>query len=159
MATGETIPANQGWTEDDERGGTMSREHQHRGTGWVITAGILLLLAGLGMINTGAWALHANSSIQSTVHGQLLFSDNNLDTWGWIYLIAGAIVALAAIGIFFRAQWAVWIGIAAAAVSLAIEFLWLFTPYSPQALIVIALDAFVIWALTAHGLDRIEDYA
>ena len=67
---------------------------------------------------------------------------------------------LAAIGIFFRAQWAVWTGIAAASISLAIEFLWLFTPYWPQALVVIGLDAFVIWALTSRGLDRIgDDYA
>ena len=132
----------------------MSKEH--RGTGWIVISGILLLLAGLGLINTGAWALHANSSVQATVRGQLLFSDNNLDVWGWIYLIAGAIVLLAAIGIFFRAQWAVWTGIAAASLSIAIEFLWLFTPYWPQALIVIGLDAFVIWALTAYGLNQYQ---
>jgi hypothetical protein len=87
------------------------------------------------------------------VKGQLLFSDTNLDVWGWIYAIAGAIVLLAAIGVFFRAQWAVWTGLAAATVSIMIEFLWLFTPYWPQAIVTIGLDSFVIWALTAHGLN------
>src|SRR5689334_25309527 len=90
----------------------MSREH--RGTGWVITAGIMLFLAGLGLVNLGAWAFHANDAVQSTVRGTLLFSESDLEVWGWIYVVTGAIVLLAAVGIFFRAQWAVWTGIAAA---------------------------------------------
>jgi hypothetical protein len=133
-------------------------QERRGGIGWVITAGIVLLLAGWGLLNEGLWALHANDSIQNTVKGTLLFSDTNLDTWGWIYTIAGAIVILAALGVFFRAQWAVWTGITAASLSIAIQFLWLFTPYWPQAMVTILLDSFVIWALTAHGLNR-YDYA
>jgi hypothetical protein len=131
---------------------------EHHGTGWIVLSGILLGLAGLGLINLGAWALHANDAVKSTVRGTLLFSESDLDVWGWIYLVTGVVVLLAAIGVFFRAQWAVVTGIAAASVSLALQFLWLFTPYWPQALVVIALDTFVIWALTAHGLNRDYDY-
>ena len=116
-------------------------------TGRLVISGILLILAGFSMMNNGAWALHANGAIQTTVKGTLLFSNNNLDVWGWIYLISGFLVAIAGIGVFFRAGWALLLGVAAAFTSMLIQFLWLFTPYWPAAVVTILLDGVVLWAL------------
>jgi hypothetical protein len=131
-----------------------ARRHRHRGTGWLLLAAILLALAGLNLINNGAWALHANDAIQTSVRGTLLFSDRNLDTWGWIYLIVGAVVFVAAIAVLFRARWAVWVGIVAGMVSVAIAVLWLFTPYWPDALVTIALAAIVVSILSKYGVEE-----
>ena len=48
--------------------------------------------------------------------------------------------------------WARTVAVIAACLSMIANFLWL--PYYPWwALLIIAFDAFVIWAVTAHGRD------
>jgi len=140
----------------NEGSGTRPRK---RGTFWVILAGILLVLAGLSLVNQGAWALHANDAITKApdMQGRLLFSENNLDVWGVIYLVVGVLVTLAGLGVFFRARWAVWTGIIAGMVSVAIQFLWLFTPYWPSAIVSIGLAAIVVCILSAYGIPEEED--
>jgi hypothetical protein len=127
--------------------------HRRSGTGWIVVSGILLLLAGGNIFLNGLFALHANNTVQNNVHGTLLFSDTNLDTWGWIYAIVGGIIVLVALGVFFRAQWAVMLGIVAAMFGAFMSFFWLFTPYWPDALISILLNGIVIYGLGAHGLE------
>jgi len=125
-----------------------ARTRRGRGTGWIVFAGVLMILAGGNMAINGAWALHANSQIQKSFGDTLLFSNSNLDTWGWIYLIVGALVAIAGIAVFFRAKFGMWIGIIAAVAQAFVAFLWIFSPYWPGALVIIALDMLVIYALS-----------
>jgi hypothetical protein len=73
-------------------------------------------------------------------------------SWGWIHLVVGVIVALAGWGLLSGRTWARVVGIVLAAFSSTANFL--FIPYYPfWSLLLIALDVFVIWALTAHGHD------
>ena len=126
-----------------------------RGTGWIIFAGIVMILAGGSMAINGLWALHASSQIEKSFGDTLLFSSSNLDTWGWIYLIVGAVVALAGILVFFRIAFGVWVGIIAALVQAFFAFFWIFSPYWPGALVIIALDMLVLYALgTTASEDR-----
>ncbi len=70
----------------------------------------------------------------------------DLTGWGWIHLIIGLI--LAAVGVFLLLEkgWARIAGIVVAGISAIINFSWL--PYSPWwALLLIAVDILVIWAL------------
>jgi hypothetical protein len=76
----------------------------------------------------------------------------NTTAWGWIHLALGAILLASGIGIFTGNVLARGIGVIAAAVSAVAMFLWL--PYYPVwAVLVIALDVAIIWALTMHGRD------
>jgi hypothetical protein len=127
---------------------------QHRGTGWIVVSAILLILAGASLLVNGLWALHASSAIENNVKSSLLFSQNNLDTWGWIYTIGGGIVLIAGIAVFWRVAWAVYIGLIAAVLGAVMAFFWLFTPYWPNALISIILDGVVIYGLGAYGLEQ-----
>ena len=127
---------------------------QHRGTGWIVVSAILLILAGASLLVNGLWALHASSAIENNVKSSLLFSQNNLDTWGWIYTIVGGIVLIAGIAVFWRVAWAIYIGLIAAVLGAVIAFFWLFTPYWPNALIAIILDGVVIYGLGAYGLEQ-----
>ena len=131
----------------------MSTQTQHRGTGWIVISGILLFLAGANIFLNGLFALHANSTIQASVKSTLLFSGNNLNTWGWIYVIVGAIIAVAGLAVFARAQWAVYTGMLAAMLGLFMAFFWLFTPYWPDALISILLCGLVIHGLGSYGIE------
>ncbi len=128
-----------------------AHRQQHKGTGWIVVSGILLILAGGNILINGLFALHANSTIQSNVRSDLLFSGNNLNTWGWIYLIVGAIVLIAGLGVFTRSPWAVATGMFAAIVGMVAAFFWLFTPYWPDALISIILAGLVIHGLGTYG--------
>lgn len=128
-----------------------------RGTGWIIFAGIMMVIAGANMFINGAWALRATSTQVASFKNQLLFSDTNLDTWGWIYVIVGGIVLLAGIFVFMRARWAVMVGILAATVQAILAFFWIFSPQWPAALAIIVIDLLVLHALVAYG-DREEIY-
>jgi hypothetical protein len=133
-------------------------EPTRRGTGWIIFAGIMMIIAGANMFINGAWALHASSAVTEKFKEQLLFSSNNLDTWGWIYVIVGGIVLLAGIFVFLRQRWAVMIGILATTVQAIFAFFWIFSPYWPAALMIIVVDLLVLHALVAYG-DRGDVYA
>jgi len=124
-----------------------------RGTGWIVFAGVLMILAGGNMAINGLWALHASSQVEKTIGDTLLFSSGNLDTWGWIYLIVGALVLIAGIAVFFRAAFGMWIGIIAAMVQAIFAFFWIFSPYWPGALVIIAVDLLVIYALSSPSVD------
>jgi hypothetical protein len=124
---------------------------ERRGTGWVVISGILLVLAGFNILFNGLWILHANTSIQNSMQGRLLFSDTDLDTWGWIYTIGGTIVLVAGFAVFGRAQWARWVGVLAAFGGMLISFLWLFTQYWPAAMVSIVLCGLVVYGLGTYG--------
>jgi hypothetical protein len=129
-----------------------------RGTGWIAVSAILLILAGANLLINGLFALHATNTIsnQAQVKDTLLFSGGNLDTWGWIYLIVGAVVLIAGFCVFARAQWAVAVGMVAAVVAMVMAFFWLFTPYWPDALITILLAGFVVHGLGKYGVEEIS---
>ena len=90
-----------------------------------------MILAGGNMVINGLWALHSSSQVEKIFGDTLLFSSSNLDTWGWIYLIVGAVVVVAGILVFFRAAFGIWIGIIAALVQAFFAFFWIFSPYWP----------------------------
>jgi hypothetical protein len=67
--------------------------------------------------------------------------------WGWIHLLFGILVVVAGAYIFSGAAWARVVGIAIAALSAIANFF--FIPYYPfWAIVIIALDIWVIWALS-----------
>ena len=133
------------------------RTRRGRGTGWIVFAGIVMFLAGGNMAINGLWALHASSQVEKSFGDTLLFSSSNLDTWGWIYLIVGAVVVVAGIMVFLRSAFGIWVGRIAALVQAFFAFFWIFSPYWPGALVIIALDLLVIYALASNTVEY--DYA
>jgi hypothetical protein len=72
--------------------------------------------------------------------------------WGWIHLLLGIVIVLAAFGLFTGAVWARTVGVILALVSAIANFA--FIPWYPVwSILIIAIDVTVIWALTAHGRD------
>jgi hypothetical protein len=124
-----------------------------RGTGWIVFAGVVMIIAGANMFINGLWALNASKNVVAKFKDTLLFEDSNLDTWGWIYVIVGLVVLLAGICVFARMPWARWVGIIAASVQAIFAFFWIFSPYWPAALVIIAVDLLVIYALSNPASD------
>ena len=79
----------------------------------------------------------------------------DLDTtgWGWIHLLLGVLLVVTGYGLFDRQTWAGVTGIVLAMLSALANFF--FIPYYPfWAIVVIALDVWVIWSLTRPGAIR-----
>ena len=117
--------------------------------GTTITAAIILIIGGVCHAMEGVVGLATNEFYVTTQRWIFQF---DVTTWGWIHILVGAIAVLAGIGLFSGAVWARTVAVAIAAVSILVNFAWL--PYYPVwAVLIIAFDMFVIWALTAHGRD------
>ena len=123
-------------------------------TGWVAFAGVMMIIGG---------TLGAIFGIVAAVNDDwVVFTNRNavsidLTTWGWAHIIVGAIVVLAGFGVFTGNVLARTVGVLVASVSLIANFLWL-PVYPVWAIIIITVDALVIWALTAHGGEMRRRY-
>lgn len=118
-------------------------------TGWIAFAGVMMVIGGalnllygiIAAVNDD-WAVWTNRAV--------VYLD--VSEWGWVHIILGLIVLLSGIGVFSGNILARTVGVIVASISLVVNFL--FIPVYPVwSLIVITIDALVIWALTAHGRE------
>jgi hypothetical protein len=114
--------------------------------GWIAFAGIMLMLIGFFGMLQGITAL-TDDGYFVVKGGDLLVFD--FTTWGWILLIWGALLILAGIGLFRGQTWARWFGVVLVFVNAIAQIAFL-SAYPIWSTIVIALDVFVLYALTAR---------
>jgi hypothetical protein len=113
------------------------------GTGGVYLAGVLMLLQGVLTVLESVATLRKDGVYG---HFGIYAYRFNLPVWGWIQLVLGVFLILAAVALFGGAAWARVAGIILAGLHLIANFL--FLPYQPQwSVTLIALSAFVLWAL------------
>jgi hypothetical protein len=118
-------------------------------TGWIVFAAVMMILAG---------SLNAMHGLVAILNDEWVVFGNRADlyldltTWGWIHLGVGVAVVLAGFGLFTGNVLARTIGVLMAAASIIANFLYI-PAYPVWALTIIAIDVFVIFALTAHGRD------
>ena len=75
--------------------------------------------------------------------------------WGWLQLLAGALVFLAGLGLFTGRMWARAVGVVLVAITALINFAWA-TSFPIWSLTLLALDFFIIYAIIAHGGEMKE---
>jgi len=119
------------------------------GVGIITAAAVVLILAGVMHAMQGVVGLATNEFYVVT-HRWLFQFD--FTTWGWVHVLVGLIGAATGAALLSGASWARIVGVVIAAVSVIANFLWL--PYYPLwAVIIIAFDLFVIWALIVSWQD------
>jgi hypothetical protein len=123
------------------------------GSGWIGFAGIMLILAGALDIVDGIWALGAQDT-----RFDAIFWDNNIEAWGWFYLILGIVLVFAGFAVFQRAQWAVWTGIIVAGIGAVTNMFWVFT-FPIASLILVTVNILVIYALAVYGTEETGAYS
>jgi hypothetical protein len=116
------------------------------GGGWILFAGIMLMLVGL--LNV-IWGIAAIGDSSFFVHNTKYIL-SNLNTWGWVTLIIGVVQMLAASSIWAGNQFGRWAGITVAGLS-AIGALMSLPAYPFWSLAVFAIDILVIYGLAAYG--------
>jgi hypothetical protein len=119
-----------------------------RGAGWLLFAGIIILVAGTLNVIWGIAAIDdANFFIQDE---RYILSD--LNTWGWIILGIGLIQVLAAGSLWNGGLFGRIVGIGAASIS-AIGALLSIPGYPFWSLAIFALDIMIIYQISVHGTE------
>jgi hypothetical protein len=127
----------------------MNRQPSAAAVGWAMFAAIMLMIAGMFQIIAGIAALIEDDFFVVT---QKWVFELDVTTWGWIHLVLGILLLLVGAGILTGNLAARTVGVIIAGLSAIANFA--FLPYYPVwAIVVIAIDIAIIWALTAHGRD------
>jgi len=118
-------------------------------TGFIIFAGVMMIMAGGFQALAGLVAIFENEFFVETRNYLVQF---DATSWGWIHLLLGLLVLFAGFAVMSGQTWGRTVGVILAVLSALSNFA--FIPYYPfWAITIIALDVFIIWALTAHGRD------
>jgi len=133
----------------------MNAYDDARGDGWVLFAGVMVLIAGFLNCIYGIAALD-DSSFFAAGSRFVIFDD--LNTWGWIHLIVGLLQLVAAFSIWSRHAYGRVIGVASATIS-AITILMFVNAAPFAAFAIFILDLLVIYGLVAYGgrQDRVTE--
>ena len=117
--------------------------------GFTMFAAVMMWWIGFVHVIDGLVAIFKDKVFLATPKYMFKF---DLTTWGWIHLITGIVVFLAAFGVLRGAIWGRMVGITVVLISAIIGFA--FVPYYPVwSLLIIGIDVVVVWALSVHGRD------
>ncbi|MDM7830185.1 DUF7144 family membrane protein [Cellulomonas edaphi] len=130
----------------------MTEQRNGFAVGLTLFAATMMIVTGVLQALQGLVALFNDTFY---VAGATWIFEFDITAWGWIHLLVGVLVAVAGFFVLSGAVWARTIGVIVASLSILLNFAWL--PYYPWwSIIIIVLDVFVIWALTAHGREVAE---
>ena len=117
-----------------------------RGYGWVVFAGVLLLLLGtLNFIEGLAAIGNANFFVHNTHY---VFG--SLNTWGWVVLCIGVLELAVGCGVFVKNQFSRWTGVVVLCAN-ALAQLLMIPAYPFWSLSIFTLDILAIYGLIAYG--------
>jgi hypothetical protein len=121
------------------------------GSGWVDFAAIMLGFAGFWNVLNGILAI-ADSRVY-VADETFVFSD--LNTWGWIILILGVLLLLAALAVVRGSEFARWFGIVVAGLN-AIGQLHFLPAFPLWSMALFAVDILIIYGLAVYGGKRLK---
>jgi hypothetical protein len=124
---------------------------EERGYGWVVFAGVLLMILGTLNVIEGIAAIGNAHFFVGNTH----YIAGNLNTWGWIILCIGVLELVVGLGVFVKNQFSRWAGVAVLSAN-AIAQLLMMPAYPFWSLCIFALDVLAIYGLIAYG-SRIAD--
>jgi hypothetical protein len=117
-------------------------------SGWVVFAAVMTIIVGAFQIIEALTALFRDTYYLVGHNGLLLRVDYT--GWGWIHLIIGALLVFTGFALLSGKMWARVAGVALASLSLLANLAFI-AAYPWWTVTVIALDVFIIFAITVHG--------
>jgi hypothetical protein len=118
--------------------------------GWIVFAAVLMLITGAFQAIQGLVAIFKDTYYVVASSGLVVNVDYT--AWGWTHLAFGALLILTGLGLFTGSMWARVLGVAVAALSMIVNFAFM-AAFPVWSIVVIALDVFIILALTLHGSE------
>ncbi|HEY0691522.1 MAG TPA: hypothetical protein VGD71_21085 [Kribbella sp.] len=118
--------------------------------GWIMFAGVMMLILGLFHAFQGLIALFQQEYYLVAANGLTVHVDYS--AWGWTHLIFGIVVIAAGAALLVGQMWARVVAVVLAVLSAVVNAGFL-AAYPVWSAIMIAVDILVIWALTVHGSE------
>jgi hypothetical protein len=118
--------------------------------GWIAFAGTMMVMVGIFHAIQGLVAIFQDDYYLVAKSGLTVHLDYT--AWGWTHLVLGLIVAAAGVGLYSGRMWARIVGVLVTGLSLLVNFAFI-AAYPFWSTIVIAMDIFIILALTVHGRE------
>ena len=113
-------------------------------------AGALMLTSAVLTFLVGVFALAADDLVVSGPGYEYTFQ---ITGWGWANILTAVVLAAVAVALFLTARWARAAAIVVTCLAIVVTFLWM--PYYPAgSVVLIALDAVVIWAVATWNMPR-----
>ncbi|MBP7820486.1 hypothetical protein KA025_00020 [Candidatus Saccharibacteria bacterium] len=120
--------------------------------GWVAFAGIMMMLLGSFQAIAGLVALFKNEVVYIGLENTWLV---DFTAWGWAHLILGIVIIFAGMAVLAGKTWGRVVGVLLASISALANFA--FIPVYPVwSVLMIIVDALVIYALIVHGSEMSE---
>jgi hypothetical protein len=119
-------------------------------SGWLTFSAVVLIIAGIMRVIDAIWAFRYNGVVVDNLHDA--FFGHSLTTYGWVWLIVGAILIAAGFLVIspsagLSAEISRWIGIIAASIAAITAITWM--PYYPVwSFIYIGIAVMVIYGLS-----------
>jgi hypothetical protein len=115
--------------------------------GWIYFAGFMLIIAGIIDIFYGLVAIFDDKWVVWGNRGSVFL---DVTQWGWVHLVIGILVVLVGVGVLTGNLAARIVASILVAISLIVNFMGI-PLYPLWAIVLIAIDALVLWALVGHG--------
>lgn len=123
------------------------REAQ-RGEGWQSFAGAMLMVGGGFKLFDALWAFKYDGEVTEQV--QTVVFENDLESWGWVWLVAGIMLIGTGVAVVLGAQWARWLGIVVSVLAILMFLPWIY--YKPLwTILSVTIGVLGIYALAAYG--------
>lgn len=112
--------------------------------GWLVFAGVMLLVASVLNAIYGFSAIYNDDYVAEE---EFLYGP--VTVWGWLAVGIAVVMLITALGLFLRRAMAMYLGILIAAVN-ALVHLFSIGAVTGWSILVIALDALIIYGLALH---------
>ena len=118
--------------------------------GWIVFAAFFMIINGIfGGLQGLSALLRDQSYFVVTDKGLLTF---NYTAWGWIHLILGIVLIVVGIFLLRGAGWARILSIVIVGIHMIAQFAFI-SSYPVWGIIMITLDALILYALLVHGRE------
>jgi hypothetical protein len=135
-------------TSSDSGPGSAEPQTTTGWVGWIVFAGVMMLVLGMFHAFQGLIALFQQDYYLVAANG--LTVHLNYTGWGWTHLIFGIVVVAAGAALLVGQMWARVVAVVLAVLSAVVNAGFL-AAYPVWSAIMIGVDILVIWALTVHG--------
>jgi len=118
--------------------------------GWIVFAATMLLVIGTMNVVTGIAALIQDEIFLTGDAGAFVL---DLTAWGWVHIAIGALLIVTGISLYSGALWATVTATVLVGLNMITQ-MFMLPGYPFWGIVVITLDAFVLWALLVHGDEQ-----
>jgi len=135
---------------DPSRPAHRDRPDRTAWTGWVVFAGLMMIMVGSFQAIEGLVAIFDDGFYHVTEGGLLVNVDYT--AWGWTHLLLGALLIVSGAGVLVGNVLARTVAVVVAMLSVVVNLLFI-EAYPIWSILIITVDILVIYALIVHGRE------